>query len=148
MRGGHHFFVYPKGGVITFSVSTKGGHVFLWGVLLVATAPSGRNNERSLSKLFFNFFLYKSNHQTSLSTSMQKTPPICKVGLGEMFWWCATCRQGYKWIPTGGKTLRLQAKFLKSDMASYKSVSYVDETIRNIPIGGTRFSISCTGMYI
>ena len=25
MRGGHHFFVYPKGGVITFLVSTKGG---------------------------------------------------------------------------------------------------------------------------
>ena len=34
--GGHHFFVYPKGGVITFLVSTKGGgvmcfcEVFCW----------------------------------------------------------------------------------------------------------------------
>ena len=37
--GGHHFYVYPKGWVITFLVSTKGGHVFLWGVLLVATGP-------------------------------------------------------------------------------------------------------------
>ena len=27
--GGHHFFVYPIGCVITFLVSTKGGHVFL-----------------------------------------------------------------------------------------------------------------------
>ena len=27
--GGHHFFVYPKGWVITFLVLTKGGHVFL-----------------------------------------------------------------------------------------------------------------------
>ena len=27
------------GGVITFLVSTEGGHVFLWGVLLVATGP-------------------------------------------------------------------------------------------------------------
>ena len=37
--GGHHFFIYPKGWVITFLVSTKGGHVFLRGVLLVSTAP-------------------------------------------------------------------------------------------------------------
>ena len=29
MLGGHHFFVYAKGGVITFLVSTEGGHVFL-----------------------------------------------------------------------------------------------------------------------
>ena len=37
---GHHFLV-----------STKGGHVFLWGVLLVATGPhSGRSDERSLRR--------------------------------------------------------------------------------------------------
>ena len=37
--GGHHFFAYPKGWVITFLVSTKRGHVILRGVLLVATGP-------------------------------------------------------------------------------------------------------------
>ena len=38
--GGHHFFVYPKGWVITFFFSfDKGGHVFLRGVSLVATGP-------------------------------------------------------------------------------------------------------------
>ena len=49
--GGSSLFVYPKGWVITFLVSTKGGHVFLRGVLLVATGPPGRNYERSLSHL-------------------------------------------------------------------------------------------------
>ena len=38
--GGHQFFVYPKGGHHFFSFDKGGrGHVFLWGVLLVATAP-------------------------------------------------------------------------------------------------------------
>ena len=37
LKGGHHFLSFDKG-----------GHVFLWGVLLLATAPSSRNNERSL----------------------------------------------------------------------------------------------------
>ena len=52
--GGSSLFLYiPKGGGhhwARFLVSTKGVHVFLSGVLLVATGPpSGRNNERSLS---------------------------------------------------------------------------------------------------
>ena len=33
------FFVYPKGGGHHFFSFDKGGHVFLWGVLLVATGP-------------------------------------------------------------------------------------------------------------
>ena len=33
------FFVYPKGVGHDFFSFDKGGHVFLWGVLLVATAP-------------------------------------------------------------------------------------------------------------
>ena len=44
--------IWSKGGSSFVLVSTKGGHVFLWGVLLLATGPpSGRNNERSLRPL-------------------------------------------------------------------------------------------------
>ena len=37
--GGSSLFCISQGGVITFLVSTKGGHVFLWGVLLAANGP-------------------------------------------------------------------------------------------------------------
>ena len=50
--GGHHFFVYPKGWVITFLVSTKGGScVFARCFAGGYGPPSGRNNERSLKEL-------------------------------------------------------------------------------------------------
>ena len=44
--GGHHFFVYPTGWVITFLVSTKGGSCVFAGSY--RPPASGRNNERSL----------------------------------------------------------------------------------------------------
>ena len=51
--GSSLFCISQRGGVITFLVSTEGGHVFLLGVLLVAIPPPRRNNERSLRGIFF-----------------------------------------------------------------------------------------------
>ena len=72
--GGHHFFVYPKGGVITFLVSTKGGHVFLWGVLLVATSPppveimNGPLSGKQVCKIVSNYMYFqKQAHRTDTS---------------------------------------------------------------------------------
>ena len=53
-EGGHHFSVYPKGGVITFVVSTKEGScVFVRCFAGSYQPPTSRNNERSF--IFQNF---------------------------------------------------------------------------------------------